>query len=66
MAEHFAVQFVPQTGQRSHHGFRVGVLGFEIGGDVGIFLVAQPGVVVDEGDAMHRGFFVVLAGDRGL
>ena len=65
MAEHLVVELVAQGSEVGGDGFGVGVFGVEIGGDFGIFLVAKPGVVVDEGDAVEGGFFVVFAGDGG-
>ena len=65
VAEHLLVELVAQVGEGRHDGVGVGVFGIEVGGDVGVFLVAQPGVVVGEGDAVEGGFFVVLAGDGG-
>ena len=46
--EHLLVELIAQAGERGHHGLGVGVFGFEIGGDLGILLVAEPGVVVGE------------------
>jgi hypothetical protein len=63
MREHFLVELFAKTGERGHHGFGVGVLGFEVRGDLRVLLVAEPGVVVDEDGAVERGFSVLLAGD---
>ena len=46
--------------------FGVGVFGFQVGGDFGVLLVAQPGVIVHQRDAVNGGFFMVLARDGGL
>ena len=48
VAEHLVVEIVAQAGQGRHFGFGVGVFRLEIGDDFGVFLVAQPGVVVGE------------------
>ena len=66
VGEHLLVELFAQAGERRHYGIGVGVFGFEIGGDVGVLFVAEPGVVVDEGDAVEEGFGVVFAGDRGI
>ena len=65
MREHLLVELFAQAGERRHHRFGVGVFGFEVGGDLGILFLAQPGVVVGEGNAVKVGFRVVLAGVGG-
>ena len=65
VGEHLLVELIAQAGERGHHGLGVGVFGFEIGGDLGILLVAQPGVVVGEGDAVEVGLCGFFAGDGG-
>ena len=65
VAEHLVVELVAQGGEVGGDGFGVGVFGVEVGGDFGVFLVAEPGVVVGEGDAVEDGFLVVFAGDGG-
>ena len=65
VAEHLPVEVVAQAGQRGHPGFGVGVFGLQVGGDLGVLLVAQPGVVVAEGHAVQSGLSVLLAGNGG-
>ena len=65
VAEHLVVELVAEAGERGHDGFGVGVFGFKVGGDFGILLVAEPGVVVGEGDAVQDGLFWLNTGDRG-
>ena len=50
--EHLLVEVLAQAVERRHDGFGVGVFGVEISGDFRIFLVAQPGVIVREDDAV--------------
>jgi hypothetical protein len=61
MREHFLVELFTETGEGGHHRFGVCVLGFEVGGDFWILLVAEPGVVVDEGNAVQGGLGALLA-----
>src|ERR1017187_6280634 len=51
--EHLLVELVAQAGEGGHFGLGVGVLGLEVGSNVGILLVAQPGVVVGECDPVQ-------------
>ena len=50
------VELVAEGGEGRHDGVGVGVFGIEVGGDFGVLLVAEPGVVVGEGDAVEAGF----------
>jgi hypothetical protein len=50
--EHLCVKLFAEAGERGHYGLCVGIFGLEVGGDLGIFLLAQPGVVVGERDAV--------------
>ena len=63
VAEHLPVELLAQAGQGRHHGLGIGIFGFEIGGHLGILLVAQPGVVVGEDRAVQKRLGVLLAGD---
>ncbi len=65
VAQHLVVELFLQAGQWSHHCFGIGVFGFEVGGDFGIFLVAQPGVVVDKRVAVKLVSVCCLAWQRG-
>jgi len=65
VAEHLVVELLAQGSQVGGEGLSVLVFGLEIGGDVGIFLVAKPRIVVSEGDAVEDGLFVVFSGDGG-
>ena len=61
--EHFPVEVFTEAAERGHHGLCVGVFGFEVRGDLGVLLVAQPGVVVGEDRAMQKGLSVFFACD---
>ena len=50
--EEFLVELVLQRFRRLHHRGGVGVLGFEVGDDFRVLLVAHPEVVVRERDAV--------------
>ena len=63
VAEHLGVELVAERSERGGLRLGVAVLGFEVGDDLGIVLVAEPGVVVDEGLAVDRGLGVNLFGD---
>ena len=64
VAEHLLVELLAQPGKRRHHRFGVGVLGFEKGVDFGILLVAQPCVVVDQGECHGRRFQCGVSGQQ--
>ncbi len=63
VAQHLAIEGLLQVLRGGHPGFGVGVLGFEIGGDLLRVFVAQPGVVVVEGMAVEGGGGGLAAGD---
>ena len=63
VAEHLVVELVAEGGEVGGDGLGVGIFSLEVGGDFGALLVAEPGVVVGEGDAVEDGFFVIFAGD---
>ena len=65
VAEHLFVKLIAQARQRSHFGLGVGVFSLEVGGDFGIFLVAEPGVVVDEDGPVKLNFSVLAVGGGG-
>jgi hypothetical protein len=65
VAQHLGVELFLQACQGSHHCFGILVFGFQIGGDFGIFLIAQPGVIVDERVAVELDFCVLLARNGG-
>ncbi len=64
VAQHFAIELLLQALCRSHPGFRIGVLGFQVGGDFLGVLVTQPGVVIVQRVAMKRDGIWVAASDR--
>ena len=66
VGEHLVVQLGLQLGGGSHDGGGVGVLGFEVGEQLGRALVAHPAEVVVQGDAMQRCGRGIAAGDRRL
>ena len=65
VAQHLLVELFAQPGQRRHHRLGIGIFSFEIGGDIRVFFVAQPCVVVGEQHSVHLGFAVVFAGGWG-
>jgi len=65
MREHFPVKIFAQAAERRHESFRIGVFGFEVSGDFGILLVAQPGVVVGENGSVKASLSGFSAGDGG-
>src|SRR4029450_2085089 len=48
-----------------HRGLGVGVLGLQVGDDVGVVAVAQPRVLVDDGLAVHGALGREPVGDGG-
>ncbi len=64
VAEHLVIELVAEGSEVGGEGFGVLIFGFEVGGDVGMVFVAQPGVVVGEGDAVEDGFLMFFAGGR--
>src|ERR1035438_1029563 len=64
--KHFLVEFLAQAGQRLHHGLGVGVFGGQVCGDFRILLVAKPGVVVGEDNAVQEGLLVTVMGTLSL
>jgi hypothetical protein len=64
--EHLLVKAVTQAVERLHDRLGVGVFGLQVGGHLGVVLVAKPGVVVGQNCAVQSGLFVVLAGDGRL
>ena len=63
--EHLLVELVAQAVERSHHRLGVGVFSLEVGGDLGVLFVAQPGVVVDEDCAVQGESLCVPCGRWG-
>ena len=53
VAQHLLVELFAQPGQRGHHCLGVGILGLKIRRHIGIFFVAQPGVIVVEAHSKH-------------
>ena len=66
VGEHLGVELALQVGGGGHDGCGVGVLGVEVGEDLGGVLVAHPAVVVLEGDAVEGGGGGFAAGDGRL
>jgi len=64
VAEHLLVELVAQAGEFGGLRFGVGVFGVKVSLDFGIFLVAQPRVIVDEGRGMDLDFSAFGAGNR--
>src|ERR1700704_5887952 len=65
-AEHLLVQlFLERLGVRQNY-IGVGVFGVEVGDDLRIIFVAEPGVIVDEAVAVNDGFNRLTLCDRGL
>ena len=65
VAEHLVVELIAQGGEVGGDGLGIGIFSIEVGGDFRALLVAEPGVVVAEGDAVEDGFVEILAGDGG-
>ena len=63
MAQHLLVKRFPQARQWRHHRVGVSILGFEVRSHIGVFLVAQPSVVVGEQHSVHLRFGMDFAGD---
>ena len=63
MAEHLVVELVAERSKVGGEGFSVGIFSVQVGGDVGTVFVAEPGIVVAEGDAVEDGLLVVFSGD---
>jgi len=55
VGEHLAVELGLEVGGGGHRGGGVGVLGFEVGEQLGGGFVAHPAEVVVEGDAVQGG-----------
>jgi hypothetical protein len=64
--EHLLVQLFLQRRGLVEENVGIGILSVEVGEDFRIFLVTEPGVVVNAEVAMENGFDGLAAGDRGL
>lgn len=65
-AEHFGVEFFLKGLGGRHDGIGVGVLGFEVGADGGVFLFAEPEVIVDASVAVDGDVFRLFLRERRL
>src|ERR1700757_1237136 len=65
-AEHFLVEMGLERFGGFQIGVGVGVLGFEVGEDAGIFFVAEPGIVVDAAVGVEDMLDGFTEGERGL
>ena len=66
VGDHLVVQLGLQLGGGCHDGGGVGVLGFQVGEQLGRALVAHPAEVVVQSDTMQRCGRGIAAGDRRL
>jgi len=65
-AEHFLVEMSLEGFGGFQIGISVGVFGFEIGENAGIFFVAEPGIVVDAAVGVEDMLDGFAEGERGL
>ena len=64
--KHLLVELFAQAREGRHEFFRKGILGFQVCGHGRILLIAKPGVVVRENNAMQSRFGVGYGGDVGI